>query len=452
MAKSKTKFFCRECGQESTRWLGRCPGCGEWNTFVEERITGKSIQQTVKGAAQATPLTEIQTVEGHRIRTGSSELDRVLGGGVVAGAFVLLSGEPGIGKSTLLLQMAEYLSHQTEVLYVSGEESARQIKIRADRMNISSPKVHILAENSLENVQAEVLNKNYKVLFIDSIQTMVLDELQSAPGSVSQVREGAAFLLKLAKENEITVFLAGHVTKEGAIAGPRVLEHMVDTVLYFEGDGHHIYRLLRAVKNRFGPANEIGVFEMTGKGLEEVENPSLLFMGDNSSTAPGSAVAVTLEGTRPLLVEIQALVTSSVFVPPRRTVNGMDYHRLLMLLAVLDKRAGYSFSTRDVFVNIAGGLEVREPAADLAVIAAVMSGLKDKLLGRIALIGEIGLNGEIRGVSQLEQRIKEAEKFGFQRYIVPEINSARLKNGELNNQGSKIISVKTIEDVLEIIS
>ncbi len=444
MAKSKTRFFCKECGQESTRWLGRCPGCGEWNTFVEERLE-KNVSKSVKGVAYATPLTDIETSEGHRMDTGSQELNRVLGGGVVEGSFVLLSGEPGIGKSTLLLQMAEYLSRQAEVLYVSGEESARQIKLRADRMNITAPRVHILTENSLETVKQEVLDHNYRVLFIDSIQTMVLEDLESAPGSVSQVREGAAFLLKLAKENEITVFLVGHVTKEGAIAGPRVLEHMVDTVLYFEGDQHHIFRLLRAVKNRFGSANEIGVFEMRGNGLSEVANPSLLFMGDHSTAAAGSAIAVTLEGTRPLLVEIQALVTASVYVPPRRTVNGMDYHRLLMLLAVLDKRAGYSFSTRDVFVNITGGLEVSEPAADLAVIAAVMSALKEKPLGRTAFIGELGLTGEIRGVSQIEQRVRESEKFGFEKCIVPYVNAERLGKTDCS-----ICYVRTIEDVLEI--
>lgn len=445
MAKSKTKFFCTECGQESTRWLGRCPGCGEWNSFVEERVE-KTISKESKGAAQATPLTKIETIEGQRMNTGSSELNRVLGGGVVAGSLILLSGEPGIGKSTLVLQMAEYLSRNHNVLYVSGEESARQIKLRADRMNVTSPRVHILTENSLESVRSAVLDQNYRILFIDSIQTMILDELQSAPGSVSQVREGAAFLLKLAKENEITVFLVGHVTKEGVIAGPRVLEHMVDTVLYFEGDQHHIFRLLRAVKNRFGPANEIGVFEMRGDGLAEVANPSMLFMGDSSRAAAGSAIAATMEGTRPLLVEIQALVSSTPFVPPRRTVNGMDYHRLLMLLAVLDKRAGYSFGSRDVFVNITGGLEVNEPAADLAVIAAVMSGLKEKPLGRAAFIGELGLTGEIRGVSQIEQRVRETEKFGFQKCIVPEVNKSRIEKSSM-----KIYPVRTIEEVIEIL-
>lgn len=445
MAKPKTRFFCRECGQESTRWLGRCPGCGEWNSLVEERIE-KVGKKEVRGAVAPTPLPDIRTVEGERLDTGSDELNRVLGGGAVVGSFVLLSGEPGIGKSTLFLQLAGSLADQNEVLYVSGEESARQIKLRAERLNVSSANIHILAENCLETVRDEVLNRKYRILFIDSIQTMTLSELESAPGSVSQVREGTAFLLKLAKESEVTVFLAGHITKEGAIAGPRVLEHMVDTVLYFEGDQHHIFRLLRCVKNRFGPANEIGVFEMSGKGLTEVVNPSLLFMGDRSRSVPGSALAVMLEGTRPLLVEIQALVTSSVFVPPRRTVNGMDYHRLLMLLAVLEKWAGLAFSSRDVFINIAGGLQVNEPAADLAVLASVVSGLKERTLGSTAFIGEVGLTGEVRGVPQIEQRIKEAEKFGFQACILPAVNAARIESSS-----SRLLPVKTIGDMLEII-
>ncbi|MCM1564782.1 MAG: DNA repair protein RadA [Dehalobacter sp. 4CP] len=445
MAGPKTKFYCRECGQESARWLGRCPGCGEWNTLIEERVE-KSKPTENRGIVQAIPLTEIQTMEGQRLDTGSQELNRVFGGGVVEGSFVLLSGEPGIGKSTLFLQMAEYLSRKENVLYVSGEESARQIKLRADRMELSSSRVHILADNSLEAVRSEVLNKGYKVIFIDSIQTMLLEDVQSAPGSVSQVREGASFLLKLAKENEITVFLAGHITKEGAIAGPRVLEHMVDTVLYFEGDQHHIFRLLRAVKNRFGPANEIGVFEMRGCGLADVTNPSMFFMGDHTQVSAGSGVAVVMEGTRPLLVEVQALVTSSIFTPPRRTVNGMDYHRLLMLLAVLDKRAGYAFGARDVFVNIAGGLDVDEPAADLAVIASVMSGIKDQPLGNMALIGELGLTGEIRGVSHIEQRIREAEKFGFRNCLVPEVNA-----DSIGRTDCRIIPVKNIEEVLDFL-
>lgn len=445
MAKGKTKFFCQECGQESARWLGKCPGCGEWNSLVEERIS-PSVAKEVRGVVQATPLTDIQTMEGQRLDAGGIELNRVLGGGAVVGGVVLLSGEPGIGKSTLFLQMAESFSNLNDVLYVSGEESARQIKLRADRMNISSPRVHILTENSLDIVQSEVMSKGYKVVFIDSIQTMVLDDLPSAPGSVSQVREGTAVLIKLAKENDITIFLVGHVTKDGGIAGPRVLEHMVDTVLYFEGDQHHIFRLLRAVKNRFGPAGEIGVFEMRGDGLEEVTNPSTVFMGDTDRNAAGSTIAATMEGTRPLLIEIQSLVTPSVFPPPRRTVNGIDYHRLLMLLAVLDKRSGYSFSTKDVFINVAGGLTVSEPAADLAVIIALMSGLRDKPVGKVAFIGELGLTGEIRGVSQIEQRVREAEKFGFLECIVPKINASRLAPANC-----RIHPVKTIEEVLELV-
>lgn len=446
MARIKTRFFCRECGQESARWLGRCPGCGEWNTLVEETVKTSSSKE-VKGIVQAVPLTSVELAEGHRISTGSSELDRVLGGGAVNGAFILLSGEPGIGKSTLFLQMAEYFSRTADVLYVSGEESAAQIKLRADRLNISSSRIHILTETSLENVRAELLSRDYGVLFIDSIQTMILDELQSAPGSVSQVREGAAFLLKLAKEREITVFLSGHVTKDGAIAGPRVLEHMVDTVLYFEGDRHHIFRLLRAVKNRFGPANEIGVFEMRGDGLAEITNPSTVFIGDISRKASGSAVAVTLEGTRPLLVEIQALVTPSVFSPPRRTVNGVDYHRLLMLLAVLEKRGGFSFGARDVFVNVAGGLNIDEPSADLAVVAAVVSALREKPLPGMAFIGELGLTGEIRGVSQIEQRVREAEKFGFPECLVPKVNINRLISSNC-----RVYPVSTIEEILEYLN
>jgi len=446
LSKNKTKFFCRECGQESARWLGRCPGCGEWNSFIEERVEKASPKDKSKGVAQATPLTNIETLEGQRIDCGGEELNRVLGGGIVAGAFVLLSGEPGIGKSTLFLQMAESLSRYTDVLYVSGEESAGQIKLRADRIKLSSFAVHILTENSLNAVCETVLKHNYRILFIDSIQTMVVDELQSAPGSVSQVREGAAWLQRLAKENDITVFLAGHVTREGAIAGPRVLEHMVDTVLYFEGDQHHIYRLLRTVKNRFGPANEIGVFEMRGDGLKEVANPSLLFMGDSLQKAAGSAIAVMMEGTRSLLVEIQSLVSTSVYVPPRRTVNGMDYHRLLMLLAVLEKRAGFPFGARDVFINIAGGLEVSEPAADLAVIAALISGLKEKPLSHTAFIGELGLTGEIRGVAQIEQRIREAEKFGCSKIVIPEVNCKHLG---ISNQ--RLRPVKNVEEFLEFI-
>lgn len=422
MAKTKTKYFCKECGQESPRWLGKCPTCGAWNTFVEEITVGASLRSGERGAALAAPLSEITSLEIERLDTGNLELNRVLGGGAVPGSFVLISGEPGIGKSTLLLQLADFMSKDNNVLYVSGEESARQIKIRADRLGISSTRLHILTETMLNRIKEIALKDDYQVLIIDSIQTMILEELESAPGSVSQVREGAAFLMKLAKEKNKIIFLVGHITKDGSIAGPRVLEHMVDTVLSFEGDQHYIYRLLRAIKNRFGPANEIGVFEMRGNGLCEVANPSAVFLGSRASDVAGSAVAVTMEGSRPLLVEIQALVTPTVFNPPRRTVNGMDYHRLLMLLAVLDKHIGSILNSRDVFVNIAGGLRIDDPAVDLAVIGAILSAMKDVPLPKTALIGEVGLTGELRGVSQIEQRIREAEKLGFEGCVIPSIN------------------------------
>ena len=444
MAKIKTKYFCKECGQESPRWLGKCPACGDWNTFVEERISVSSSRSTDRGAALAAPLSEITSQEIERLDAGNSELNRVLGGGAVPGSFVLISGEPGIGKSTLLLQLADFMSQSNNVLYVSGEESASQIKIRADRLEISSPRLHILTETNLSRIKEIAIKDNYHVLVIDSIQTMMLEDLESAPGSVSQVREGAAFLMRMAKEHNIIIFLVGHITKDGNIAGPRVLEHMVDTVLCFEGDQHYIYRLLRTIKNRFGPANEIGVFEMRGSGLVEIPNPSEVFLGSRTSDIAGSAVAVTIEGSRPLLVEIQSLVTPTVFNPPRRTVNGMDYHRLLMLLAVLDKRIGNVFYARDVFINIAGGLRIDDPAVDLAVIGAILSAMNDTPLPKLALIGEVGLTGELRGVSQIEQRIREAEKLGFEGCIIPSVNSFTYTGSDC-----KIYPVSTLVEAIK---
>jgi DNA repair protein RadA/Sms len=402
------------------------------------------LRSSERGAAKAAPLSEITSVEIERLDTGNAELNRVLGGGAVPGSFVLISGEPGIGKSTLLLQLADYMSQEYNVLYVSGEESARQIKIRADRLGISATRLHILTETMLNQIKEIVLKNDYQILIIDSIQTMMLEELESAPGSVSQVREGAAFLMKLAKEKNKIIFLVGHITKEGNIAGPRVLEHMVDTVLCFEGDQHYIYRLLRAIKNRFGPANEIGVFEMRGNGLCEITNPSAVFLGSRASDVAGSAVAVTMEGSRPLLVEIQALVTPTVFNPPRRTVNGMDYHRLLMLLAVLDKRIGSMLNSRDVFINIAGGLRIDDPAVDLAVIGAILSAISDVPLPKTALIGEIGLTGELRGVSQIEQRIREAEKLGFEGCIIPSVNQQ-----SLTDNSCRIYPVSTLGEAIK---
>ncbi|SHN53029.1 DNA repair protein RadA [Desulfitobacterium chlororespirans] len=445
MAKVKTRFFCQSCGQESPRWLGKCPGCGEWNTLVEEVVERAAAKRTPLGV-KATPLTEIQIREEERVSSGSQELNRVLGGGIVPGSFVLLGGEPGIGKSTLLLQTAGLLAKGMDVLYISGEESEKQIKLRAERLGIKESRLHILTETRLEVVRDVALAMRPGLLIVDSIQTMVLEELQAAAGSVSQVREGAAFLMRLAKEEEISIFLVGHVTKDGAIAGPRVLEHIVDTVLYFEGDRHHVYRLLRAVKNRFGSTNEIGVFEMHEDGLVEVPNPSKVFLGENSATAPGSSVAVIVEGSRPLLVEIQALVTPTTYGPPRRTATGIDYNRILMLLAVLDKKVGLHLGAQDVFINIAGGIRIDEPGVDLACIAAIASSLGERPVKRYALIGEVGLTGEVRGISQIENRVKEAVKLGFEGCIIPRINVSAVKvPGNFT-----VIPVKTVEEAVQV--
>ena len=478
MGKERSTFFCRECGYESVRWIGKCPGCEAWHSFVEERTAAKSPVVTPSGptifrglqgsaarrpdtrrlaggrtgsAEAATLLSSVLPSDQVRLDTGSAELNRVLGGGIVPGSLVLLSGEPGIGKSTFLLQLAQHMGQSTKVLYVSGEESIRQLRLRADRLGLTEAQVHVMTEVSLNMVGQEALGGGYEIIIVDSIQTMMLEELQSAPGSVSQVREGAAFLMRLAKEHNIAVFLVGHVTKEGTIAGPRVLEHMVDTVLYFEGDQYHIFRLLRAVKNRFGPSNEIGVFEMRGNGLIEVRDPSRVFLGEWKPAA-GTAVTVTMEGTRPILVEIQALVSPAVNVPPRRTVNGLDYNRLLILLAVLDKRIGLRFAAKDVFLNIAGGMKIFEPAVDLAVAGALLSAIQDRILPPIVMLGEIGLTGEIRGIAQVEQRVREAEDFGFEGCLLPEANWARLTQlGEAEQPKGTLYPVKTIEEVIALL-
>jgi len=444
--KTRTRFYCQICGQESSRWFGKCPGCGEWNTLVEEVIERSSPNaKKTSYNVKPTALTEIKLQQEERINSGNEELNRVLGGGIVPGSFVLLGGEPGIGKSTLLLQTAGILAKSMDVLYISGEESEKQIKLRAERLGINEPRLHILSETRLEVVKDVAQNLSPGLLIIDSIQTMVLEELQAAAGSVSQVREGAAFLMRLAKEQELPVFLVGHVTKEGAIAGPRVLEHIVDTVLYFEGDRHHVYRLLRAVKNRFGSTNEIGVFEMHEDGLIEVPNPSKVFLGESSAQAPGSAVAVIMEGTRPMLVEIQALVTPTTYGPPRRTATGIDYNRVLMLLAVLDKKVGFHLGAQDVFINIAGGIRIDEPGVDLACIAAIASSLEERSLKRYALVGEVGLTGEVRGISQIEMRVKEAVKLGFEGCIIPHVNLSVVKAP----RDFAVIPVKTVAEAVE---
>lgn len=443
MSKNRTKFFCRECGQESARWFGRCPGCGEWNTLVEE-VVERAIPKAV-GCAQVTSLNSIQVTDEERLDTGIGELNRVLGGGIVPGSFVLIGGEPGIGKSTLLLQMASNMAGYTDVLYVSGEESAKQIRLRADRLDIRTERIKILVETELEAVREVVLQQRPGVVIIDSIQTMVMGEVQSAAGSVSQVREGAAYLMRLAKGEGIPIFLVGHVTKDGAIAGPRVLEHIVDTVLYFEGDRHHVFRLLRAVKNRFGATNEIGVFEMQGAGLVEVANPSQFFLGEGSTDKPGSAVVVVMEGSRPLLIEIQALVTENNYAQLRRTANGIDYNRVLMLLAVLDKRLGLRFASQDVFVNIVGGVKADEPAADLALVMALVSSCRDLSLRRLAFIGEVGLSGEVRGVAHIENRIREAIKLGFDGCVIPRVNHVQASGVEF-----PLFPVATVEEAVRV--
>lgn len=412
---------------------------------MEEVVQRTSVQARTRTVA-AVALPDIPVEEEARLDSGIGELNRVLGGGMVPGSFVLLAGEPGIGKSTLTLQMAASMARSRTVLYISGEESGKQIKLRAERLGINSGKLSILAETSLNLVRDAALAMRPGLVIVDSIQTMVLEEIQAAAGSVSQVREGAAYLMRLAKEEEIPVVLVGHVTKDGAIAGPRVLEHIVDTVLYFEGDRNHVFRILRAVKNRFGSTNEIGVFEMRGDGLLEVSNPSSLFMGERLTRTPGSSVAVLMEGTRPLLIEIQALVTAGTYGPPRRIVTGVDYNRLLMLIAVLDKRVGLHLSSQDVFVNIAGGVRIEEPAVDLALIAAVASSYKEVPLKPLALIGEVGLTGEVRGVAQIESRVREAAKLGFEGCVIPEMNASQVKGLDF-----PIFPVSKVEEAIAIL-
>jgi DNA repair protein RadA/Sms len=427
--KAASVYRCQACGFQAGKWYGRCPDCGEFGTVVEElaapRGTGGGARRPGLGAPAGTPaparLADVAVAEAARITTGLGELDRVLGGGVVAGSLVLIGGDPGIGKSTLLLQAAQALARTAgPVLYVSGEESAAQVKLRADRLAVDAAELFILAETQLEAIQAQLGELQPRVLVVDSIQTVYLGELESSPGSVSQVRECGARLLTLAKGRGIAVFLVGHVTKEGALAGPRVLEHLVDTVLYFEGERHATYRVLRAVKNRFGSTNEIGVFEMTDRGLQEVANPSAMFLAERPRGASGSVIVAALEGTRPLLLELQALVSPAHFGTPRRTVLGADYNRVCLLLAILEKRAGFPLQSQDVFVNVAGGARCQEPAADLAIAVASASSFAERPLPPdTVVLGEVGLTGEVRAISGLETRLREAAALGFTQAIVP---------------------------------
>lgn len=471
MSKTKIIFQCQACGYSSPKWLGKCPDCGAWNSFSEEKQSPKPLKSF--GASELQSLSKIVGGREKKALVGINEFDRVLGGGLVNGAVILIGGDPGIGKSTLLLQAvakitedrrqrtenrkqiidnsqqslsSECLSSGRSVLYVSGEESPEQIKLRAERLSINSDNIILLPETLVENVISIAQDLKPSVIVIDSIQTVYTEELTSAPGSVGQIRESAAKLMFFAKRSEIPVFLIGHVTKEGAIAGPRVLEHLVDTVLYFEGDRGHPYRILRTIKNRFGSTNEIGVFEMTDEGLIEINNPSELFMSERPTDVSGSTVIASMEGTRPLLVEVQALVSPTTFGMPRRTSMGVDFNRVNILIAVLEKKAGIHLGGMDVFINIVGGLKIVEPAADIGIISAIVSSFREVPIdSKTFLFGEIGLSGEVRAVAQADARLKEAAKIGFKRAIIPKGNAERLKD----NFGLNIIWVKDVEEVIE---
>ena len=425
MAKEKQVFFCKECGYESAKWLGQCPGCRQWNTFVEEKITVGAKSSSVKKTLVApTSILKVTTADESRIKTDIGELDRVLGGGIVKGSLVLVGGDPGIGKSTILLQMCKKLvDKDVEVLYVSGEESLSQIKMRAGRIGTFDRDMMLLCDNDMDNISSAIQKSNAEVVVIDSIQTMVVDEVGSAPGTVTQVREVTSRLMQLAKQNNVAIFIVGHVTKEGTVAGPRTLEHMVDSVLYFEGDSNNGFRILRGVKNRFGSTNEIGVFNMTDAGLIEVDNPSSVMLNGRPIGVPGSVVVSSIEGTRTILVELQALVCKTNFNMPRRTSVGVDFNRVNLIMAVLEKRAGLDLWGYDAYVSIAGGMRVNDPAIDLGIAAAIFSSLNNKPVGdKTMIIGEIGLAGEIRGVTNIMQRVKEADKLGFDTCIIPKSN------------------------------
>lgn len=440
MAKGKTVFFCQSCGYESAKWMGQCPGCREWNTFVEEPvIVSGNSQKKVSLIKKQDPtlLSKVSGENSSRISTGIQEFDRVLGGGIVEGSMVLVGGDPGIGKSTLLLQMCLLLvSQKHKVLYISGEESLQQIKIRADRLGNHGGDLMMLCETDLETIQGVIERIKPELVVIDSIQTMCKSDVSSAPGSVSQVRESTGVFMKIAKTLGVTVFIVGHVTKEGVVAGPRVLEHMVDTVLYFEGERHAVYRILRSVKNRFGSTNEIGVFEMGQSGLAEVLNPSQYLLDGRPEGASGSVVACLMEGTRPVMVEVQALVCRTNFNMARRTAAGMDYNRVNLLMAVVEKRLGLSLSNWDAYVNIAGGMKLNAPALDLAVVTAIISSYKDFPVDeKTVVFGEVGLSGEVRGVSMAAQCIQEAKKLGFRRCILPKVNMTGVDKGEIELVG-----------------
>ena len=448
MAKAKTVFVCSECGNESPKWLGKCPACNSWNTFYEQKIekyteankAEKKINNTPK------PLNTYIGQESDRTSTGFGELDRVLGGGLVKGSLILLGGEPGIGKSTLILQLCEKVQGDGKVLYISGEESAEQIKLRADRLNVKNEDILFLGETDIEVVNNAILETNPKLVIIDSIQTMYSDEISAAAGSVSQVREITSQIMRICKSRQITTIIIGHVTKDGNIAGPRVLEHMVDTVLYLEGERYNTYRILRGVKNRFGSTNEIGMFEMKEEGMCEILNPSEILISERDDNPSGSCIVTSMEGTRPVLVEIQALTTQSVFGIPKRTANGFDYNRLAVLIAVLEKRINLPLGTQDVYLNVVGGMKISEPAIDLGIMMAVTSSFRNLSIPKdIVVMGEVGLTGEVRRINLIEKRLKEIEKLGFKKCIIPENNKKSLKD----KYKLDIIGVQNIGDAIK---
>lgn len=451
MAKAKNVFYCKECGYESAKWVGQCPGCKGWNTFVEEPV----VKRATAGAnndrriqIEPTKLSNVNCDTDERFSTSFGELDRVLGGGIVVGSLVLVGGDPGIGKSTLLLQMCKELaSRHKNVLYISGEESLKQIKMRASRLSYSEGDLLLLSETNLDLIEDAIKKINPDVVIIDSIQTMFREDIGSAPGSVSQVRETTHSLMQIAKGMGISIFIVGHVTKEGVVAGPRVLEHMVDTVLYFEGDNHASYRILRAVKNRFGSTNEIGVFEMRNVGLVEVTNPSEYMLQGRPEGESGSIVTCAMEGTRPIMVEVQALVCQTNFNMPRRTAAGTDYNRVNLLLAVVEKRLGLQLASCDAYINVAGGMKINEPALDMSIILAVMSSYKNRPLdGKTIAFGEVGLTGEVRSVNQAEQRVIEAMKMGYETCILPQVNKE-----VIDIKGIKLIGIKTLRDLSQFL-
>ena len=453
MAKIKSVYICSECGYESPKWYGKCPSCGEWNTMNEEvRDYSKAAAKPASHASAYAPpvqVKEISTTDEIRYKTGLNELDRVMGGGIVKGSLILLGGDPGIGKSTILLQICEHLGKELKILYVSGEESKRQLKLRADRLGVDSDNLYILTQTDVELICETIRQDKPNIVMIDSIQTMSLSELNSSPGSVTQVRESTNYFMRTAKSLDIPMIIVGHVNKEGSIAGPKVLEHVVDAVLHFEGDKQMSYRILRAVKNRYGSTNEIGVFEMTDSGLSEVDNPSLMLISGRPLNVSGTCIACAMEGTRPILAEIQALAAATGFGNPRRMCTGFDYNRMNLIIAVLEKRAGYYFSNTDAYINVVGGLRLDEPAVDLAVAMALVSSLKDVPIADDAIaFGEIGLAGEIRSVSHAQQRVNEAVRLGFKKVIVPAHNMKDITAPE----GAQIIPVKNVRQAFEVIS